>query len=284
MFTTAGSRGGHALPELVPPTGIRVLDGVVYQLSDFASLTLNNSFSGIQTITNASSAASSSTGALRVTGGIGVGGNVFSAGAIFAGYSQGYSLGTTLALYGNGNYLVLADLPGATGAQVAALSLNNGSYFDTNDFNIRRADHATVSFEVTTGHIYCQEAGTTGSAANAFINNAAANELLRSTSALRYKRDVEPLDYEIARRVLAGAKPIWFRSKCEADRADWSFYGFAAEDVAELDPRLAFYLADGRPDGVQYDRFTTHLIAGWQQHEAKIAALEAELESLRRAM
>jgi hypothetical protein len=80
---------------------------------------------------------------------------------------------------------------------------------------------------------------TTASAANAFLDSGSspANSLLRSTSSGAYKRDVEDLDIKQAEKFLS-ARPVWYRSKAKADRPDWSWYGFIAEELAEVDPRL----------------------------------------------
>lgn len=80
--------------------------------------------------------------------------------------------------------------------------------------------------------------GTTAAAANAYWDSGASNSLLWSTSSERYKCNIEALDPSIADRVIRQAKPIWYRSKAPADRPDWSWYGFCAEDIANIDPRL----------------------------------------------
>tara|TARA_R110000868_G_scaffold123185_2_gene326368 strand:+ start:4274 stop:6064 length:1791 start_codon:yes stop_codon:yes gene_type:complete len=81
---------------------------------------------------------------------------------------------------------------------------------------------------------------TTASGANAFLDSADSNRLYLSTSSLAYKRDVEDLDSSVADQIL-NLRPVWYRSKCETDCADWSWYGFIAEEVAEIDPRLVHY-------------------------------------------
>jgi hypothetical protein len=165
--------------------------------------------------------------------------------------------------------------------------------------------HATIGSPQTrltispAGAVSFNSIGTTASAANAFLDSAASNNLLRSTSSLRYKTDIEDLEQSRADSILA-FRPVWYRSKAEADRKDWSWYGLIAEEVAEIEPRLvhwtyledAYEEIDGEqqlkpdaemvPDGVQYDRLTVLLLdlVQRQQHaieilEAKVAALEA---------
>jgi len=81
---------------------------------------------------------------------------------------------------------------------------------------------------------------TTASGANAFLDSADSNRLYRSTSSITYKRDVEDLNSEYADQVL-NLRPVWYRSKCESDCQDWSWYGLIAEEVAEIDPRFVHY-------------------------------------------
>ena len=147
--------------------------------------------------------------------------------------------------------------------------------------------------------------GTTASAANAFLDNAAdpANRLLRSTSSIRYKTEVEDLETQRADAIL-GLRPVWYRSLAEADPSEWSYYGLIAEEVAKIEPRLVTWtypedayetvdetievdgeqitrkvkrLKDGVvkiPDGVQYDRLPVMLLSNIQRLEQRIANLE----------
>lgn len=141
--------------------------------------------------------------------------------------------------------------------------------------------------------------GTTASAANAFLDNAASNNLLRSTSSIRYKRDVQDIDAARAAAVM-GLRPVWYRSTAENDRADWSWYGLIAEEVAAVDPRLVHWsylptdwdeeeilerMGGGKkralragaqlvPDSVMYDRVAVLLLDVTQRHEKRLQQLE----------
>ncbi len=131
------------------------------------------------------------------------------------------------------------------------------------------------------GAIFLTGVTTTASAANAFIDSGSspANSILRSTSSLAYKRDVEPLDEGLAERFVRAARPIWYRSKATADNPAWSWYGLGAEDVAAIDPRMAQW---GRqteggplvPDGVAYDRLGVLLLPLVRSLLDRVAALE----------
>lgn len=94
-----------------------------------------------------------------------------------------------------------------------------------------------------TGAVFFPSIGTTAAAANAFLNSGSSpvNQLLRSTSSIRYKREVEDLDQARAQSAVDGLRPIWYRSKAEADNKAWSWYGLLAEEVAQIEPRLVHW-------------------------------------------
>ncbi len=99
------------------------------------------------------------------------------------------------------------------------------------------ADNLTVSGTGTiAGH------GTTASAANTYIDSS-TGLISRSTSAMKYKRDAEPINPDVASKVLS-LKPIWYRSNtelCVNDNPAHSWYGLGAEEVAAVDPRFVFF-------------------------------------------
>ena len=68
----------------------------------------------------------------------------------------------------------------------------------------------------------------------------ASGRKFRFTSSGRYKTDVEDVIDSYADEVL-NLRPVWYRSLCRDDRSDWSHWGLIAEEVAEIDPRLAQY-------------------------------------------
>lgn len=122
---------------------------------------------------------------------------------------------------------------------------------------------------------------TTSNAANVYVN--ASGGFFRSTSSIKYKTQVEDLDPSYADKLL-DFRPVWYRSTCDADRKDWSWYGFIAEELAAIDPRFVEYKQkeDGtlEPEGVQYSRIVVPLVALVQKQQKQIEALEARLAVL----
>ena len=115
--------------------------------------------------------------------------------------------------------------------------------------------------------------------------------LVRSTSSIKYKTDVETLQDSYADNIL-NCRPVWYRSSSSLDKKDWGYWGFIAEEVAEIDPRLVNWKTtdisydengstvetpcDPEPEGVQYDRFVPHLLNLIKRQQSAIEALETQ--------
>ena len=142
---------------------------------------------------------------------------------------------------------------------------------------------------------------STVEAANLYFYSA-NGYLYWNSSSERNKTDIEDVEDAYADKVL-DLRPVWFRSACDVDRKDWGHWGFIAEEVDLVDPRLVSYGPiprvdddgdeftdddgvtlnelddDGenvlRPENVQYDRIIPLLVNVIKRQEARIAALEA---------
>jgi hypothetical protein len=135
---------------------------------------------------------------------------------------------------------------------------------------------------------------TTANAANVAV--LSAGQLYRSTSSSKYKTDIETLQDSYADALLA-CRPVWYRSTCDSDCAEHSWWGFIAEEVAEIDPRLVHWKTvevtydekgapvqtpcDPEPEGVAYDRFVPHLLNLIKRQGEAIADLQAEVAALK---
>jgi hypothetical protein len=119
----------------------------------------------------------------------------------------------------------------------------------------------------------------------------------RSTSSIKYKTEVEDIDYAYSNALLK-CRPVWYRSTCKADPAKHGYWGFIAEEVAKIDPRLVHWktveityddkgatvetpLETPEPEGVQYDRFVPHLLNLIKRQGEAITDLQAEVAALK---
>lgn len=131
-------------------------------------------------------------------------------------------------------------------------------------------------------NVFFPNIGTTASAANAFLDSGSspANSLLRSTSSIRYKTEVEDIEPNRADAILS-MRPVWYRSLCDNDRKDWSWYGLIAEEVAELEPRLvhwAYSEDDYVITTVEKERET---VVGQDQNGQDIVEIVKQLEEVK---
>ena len=134
---------------------------------------------------------------------------------------------------------------------------------------------------------------TTSTSANVAV--LSAGQLYRSTSSSKYKTQVETLQDSYADALLQ-CRPVWYRSTCEGDNPAHGWWGFIAEEVAEIDPRLVHWKntevtydekgfavetpCDPEPEGVAYDRFVPHLLNLIKRQQQAIETLEAKVAAL----
>ena len=137
---------------------------------------------------------------------------------------------------------------------------------------------------------------TTSAGAN--INVDSAGQFKRSTSSGKYKTNVETIEDSYSDALL-NCRPVWYRSTCEGDNPDHGWWGFIAEEVAEIDPRLvqwrtseSSYDEEGtavdspcepEAEGVAYDRFVPHLVNLIKRQRDTIEALETRVAALEAA-
>jgi len=123
---------------------------------------------------------------------------------------------------------------------------------------------------------------TISSAANVFI--ASNGNLARSTSSLRYKTDVQDIDY--------GMKALDLRPRTWIDKGQYEengnsaeglsrVAGFIAEELDELGfTELVVYNDEGQPEAISYDRIAVAIIPVLKQQQALIESLTARIEAL----
>jgi hypothetical protein len=149
-------------------------------------------------------------------------------------------------------------LAGTSGSSISAMPTNTAICCNMDTATIPAATGVTsVQFPA----LVSGSTGTTASTANAYLDAAHNNNLLRSTSARRFKTDVREIWYETAQMMLAKLRPVFYRSLCAADDPEKQHIGLIAEDVAEVCPELVTYDADGRPANVQYEKLAVLLLA-----------------------
>lgn len=133
---------------------------------------------------------------------------------------------------------------------------------------------------------------TTSASANMYISSS--YNVVRSTSARKYKKDIEPIEESYAFNFFEKAQPVWFRSKAIADPEHYGYYGYIADDVAEFEPRLVTFrefdsegnrLDTPEPEGFNYDRVPAllHVVMKkkFEDYDNDILALRQENRQLK---
>ena len=163
------------------------------------------------------------------------------------------------------------------GREVASLgAASNGLEF----FASRFSGGAVIDHVLTLNQQVClfRTIGTTASAANAFLDSGNANNLLRSTSSLRFKTDIEEIELGRSSAIL-NLRPVWYRSLAKADRSDWSWYGLIAEEVAEIEPRLVHWgYADDAYEEIEVDVEREHTVTDENGNETTETFVVKELK------
>ena len=141
---------------------------------------------------------------------------------------------------------------------------------------------------------------TTGTAENVFVSSNGS--LYRSTSSARFKTNVESIEDAWADKIL-DMQPIYYKSIATGDVGvmpeNWTHYGFSAEQVATVDPRLVSFkthdyhmggaegdeeisteLDEPIADGVQYTKMIPALVNLIKRQRDEISALTARVLAL----
>lgn len=195
----------------------------------------------------------------------------------------------------------------------SALTINNGIVSGIGVLNVQfdgSVDDFSAGRSITGANYIVSKSiydKTTVAGANVAVElTSGSYPLRRSTSSIKYKKDVVDLDPTFADK-LHRFRPVFFKSKCFGDHPEWTHYGFIAEELAEIEPRFVsfgyqpddyedyeFVDADGKtqtaqrlkadaqpePEGVYYDRIVTFLTSVVQRQQEKLDALEARIAVL----
>jgi hypothetical protein len=218
-------------------------------------------------------------------------------------WSGGLLMGTT-----TGNPQILPNSAGTQAAPAYTFygDLNTGCWWGGADY-IECSVGNSRAIALTTNGFFAPEVYIQTQAASANVYVIDSNgKMVRATSSLRYKKDVEDLEDQYADKILEQSRPVWFRGTGSCDNPAYSHYGLIAEDVAVMDPRLADFeitpncdcpVPEGVnptidlghwhtcriPGGVQYDRFVPILLNIIKRQKSQIESMDQRLTALERS-
>lgn len=220
---------------------------------------------------------------------------------------------TTGTIYTNNNMIIcgtgditcgtISASYGMTAPKFTASSGSNGIFTDTRSDDITEIGSLLIKCAGTTKRVYFDNIVVSNSGVG--LRLAGANGLAQETSSLRFKTNIEPLQPEYSENIYK-FNPVWYRANTEKtdDPASWSWFGFIAEELAQVEPRLVSYeykeddyvddfdkngnitktLKNGVlptvPRGVHYDKITVLLVDLAQKQKKTIDSLEERIKKL----
>lgn len=153
----------------------------------------------------------------------------------------------------------------------------------------------TQAIVISTGGTLTSGPTYTNTATGSTVVVTSTGLIRRTSSSIKYKKDVETLDPTLATNAINNLRPVWYRTKNAEgdDKATWSHIGLIAEEVHEVEPRLVRYrtaevvtdeegnrteveLETPEPEDVDYARLSVLLLAEVKELRARVAALEAK--------
>jgi len=166
-------------------------------------------------------------------------------------------------------------------------------YVSTNGTTLTKALRMTETGTLTSQATY------DNTAAGSTVIVTSAGLIRRTSSSLKYKKDVEDLDSLLVSNAVDNLRPVWYRTKNAAgdDKETWSHIGLIAEEVHTVEPRLVRYrtvevtkdeneknvetlLDIPEPEDVDYGRLAVLLLAEVKSLKASIAVLKDRIAVL----
>jgi hypothetical protein len=137
---------------------------------------------------------------------------------------------------------------------------------------------STGQVTIASDTLYITNIPTTATAGNCLISSGEGNKFYRSTSSLKYKRNVTDMQRGV--QDVLQLRPVNFSGVSDFD-GDKLFAGFIAEEVESLGfKEFVIYDENGEPDGLQYANMTALLVKAIQEQQALITALTARITAL----
>jgi len=216
---------------------------------------------------------------------------MYSSGANTINFATGGATAMTIASSGDTTFTGRVNIHESSGDAVLTLKSSTPKTYDmvvdSTTFKINNTGIANILEHVqgtNTIKMPLVYANTSVTSANLFVSSS--GELVRATSSIRYKKDVETLDLDALSNVMS-IRPVYFYDKGDTENKTRAI-GFIAEEIDELGlNELVQYNDDGLPDALNYDKFSAILVKAVQEQQslidnqtAIISNLEARLKAL----
>lgn len=167
--------------------------------------------------------------------------------------------------YGFGTGALRVRLDGATVLRV----LGNGGVAIGNSYQSSGVPPRGLR---VSGVVHLSSLGAGGG--NTLCQNG-AGEIAHCSSSIRYKRDI--VDFRAGMALVDQLRPVSYRWIDDGVES----IGLVAEEVAQIDPRLATFDREGRVEGVRHRDLTAVLVAALQELQQENAHMQSKLDTLR---
>jgi len=163
--------------------------------------------------------------------------------------------------YKSGGGIDFVNLNGGGVETYATISTTEG--LDFNDIDARISRNGISQFKSNGNNSFIETLKTDSTASGANVNvNTSTGNIRYSTSTGLLKKDIENMSDESALSLL-DARAVWYRSLCDSDNQDYSWYGLIAEELEKIDPRYVFYTENENgktASGIDYARLVVPLL------------------------
>jgi hypothetical protein len=178
----------------------------------------------------------------------------------------GVNTGLTLDWTGSGGPYVAAQFTADHGSGEVRIGAVRSSYFTT------FYSGGSEKMRLTSIYAYIPAAYSITSGAGANVGVESSGLLYRSTSSLKYKKNVE--NYEKGLDVIMKMRPVTYNSINESEEGV-QYAGLIAEEIHELGlTEFVQYADDGTPDALAYSNMVALLVKGIQELTARLETLE----------
>jgi hypothetical protein len=183
--------------------------------------------------------------------------------------------GQTLSINGKNNNWTQEVIGSSTTGQSYGLLITAGTNSSDSSFVIQNQAGNTNYFKVRgDGYLQSQSTynNTTATAANLSISTSGFIE--RSTSSIKYKKDVRNYDKGLAE--VLQMRPVYYKGIGKND-GDKQFAGLIAEEIHDLElTEFVQYAEDGSPDALAYQNMIALLTKAIQELKAEVDTLKAQ--------
>ena len=206
---------------------------------------------------------------------------------VYSGFTNLQVNGTNYGLVQVSSGTTLASFYAGNGTGFIGMTSNHAFTLFTNDTERMRitsggnvlmgttSDSAGVRLKVSGGIIGCLDVynNTTGVGAN--LNIDANGFFARSTSSIKYKKNVE--NYTKGLAEVMQMRPVTYNSINKTETQTYA--GLIAEEIHDLGlNEFVQYAEDGTPDALSYGNMVALLVKGMQEQQAQIEELKAKIK------